>query len=93
MFHYIIFKQGIQIIFQIQTSGFITNISTQTINKITGIENTSVTSVMGDMYQNINIYGNNILVFNKQFTAQVESAIHIFPLKHNSCGRFDLKRI
>ena len=35
-------------------------------SKITGIENSSVSQVLGDMYQNINIYDNNILVFNKQ---------------------------
>ena len=40
-------------------------------SKITGIENTSISSVMGDMYQNINIYDNNILVFNKQFTSPI----------------------
>ena len=40
-------------------------------NKITGIENTSVTSVMGDMYQNINIYDNHILVFNKDFVSPI----------------------
>ncbi len=40
-------------------------------SKITGIENTSVTSVMGDMYQNINVYENNILVFGKQFTSPI----------------------
>jgi hypothetical protein len=40
-------------------------------NKITGIENTSVTSVMGDMYQNINVYDNHILVFNKDFVSPI----------------------
>ncbi len=40
-------------------------------NKITGIENTSITSVMGDMYQNINIYDNNILVFGKDFVSPI----------------------
>jgi hypothetical protein len=40
-------------------------------SKVTGIENTSVTSVMGDMYQNINIYDNNILVFNKDFVSPI----------------------
>ncbi len=40
-------------------------------SKITGIENTSISSVMGDMYQNINVYDNNILVFNKQFTSPI----------------------
>jgi hypothetical protein len=40
-------------------------------NKITGIENTSITSVMGDMYQNINIYDDNILVFGKDFVSPI----------------------
>jgi hypothetical protein len=40
-------------------------------SKITGIENTSITSVMGDMYQNINIYENHILVFGKDFMSPV----------------------
>ena len=40
-------------------------------SKLTGLENTSISAVMGDMYQNINIYDNNILVFNKQFTSPI----------------------
>lgn len=40
-------------------------------NKITGIENTSITQIMGDMYQNINIYDNNILVFGKNFVSPI----------------------
>jgi hypothetical protein len=40
-------------------------------SKITGIENTSITSVMGDMYQNINVYENNILVFGKDFVSPI----------------------
>ncbi len=40
-------------------------------SKITGIENTSITSVMGDMYQNINIYDNDILVFGKDFASPI----------------------
>ena len=40
-------------------------------SKVTGIENTSITSIMGDMYQNINIYDNNILVFGKGFTSPI----------------------
>ena len=42
-------------------------------SKITGIENTSISQVMGDMYQNINVYDNNILVFNKQFASPVSN--------------------
>jgi hypothetical protein len=40
-------------------------------SRITGIENTSISSVMGDMYQNINLYDNNLLVFNKQLPSPV----------------------
>ena len=40
-------------------------------SKITGLENSSVSQVLGDMYQNINIYDNNILVFNKQMPSPV----------------------
>ena len=40
-------------------------------SKVTGIENTSVSSVMGDMYQNINVYDNHILIFGKDFVSPV----------------------
>ncbi len=40
-------------------------------SKVIGIENSSVSSIMGDMYQNINIYDNSILVFGKQFTSPI----------------------
>ena len=40
-------------------------------SKVTGMENTSITSVMGDMYQNINMYDNNILVFGKDFVSPI----------------------
>jgi hypothetical protein len=40
-------------------------------NKITGIENSSISQVLGDMYQNINIYDNNILIFNKQLPSPI----------------------
>lgn len=40
-------------------------------SKITGLENSSVSQVLGDMYQNINIYDNNILVFNKQLPSPI----------------------
>jgi hypothetical protein len=40
-------------------------------SKITGIENSSVSQVLGDMYQNINIYDNNILVFDKQLPSPI----------------------
>ena len=40
-------------------------------SKITGMENSSVSQVLGDMYQNINVYDNNILVFNKQMPSPI----------------------
>jgi hypothetical protein len=40
-------------------------------SKITGMENASVSQVLGDMYQNVNVYDNNILVFNKQLPSPV----------------------
>jgi len=40
-------------------------------SKVTGIENTSISAIMGDMYQNINIYDNNILVFGKDFASPI----------------------
>jgi hypothetical protein len=42
-------------------------------SKITGMENASVSQVLGDMYQNVNIYDNNILVFNKQLPSPVSN--------------------
>lgn len=48
-------------------------------SKITGIENSSVSQVLGDMYQNVNIYDNNILVFNKQLPSPVsENALFYY---------------
>jgi hypothetical protein len=40
-------------------------------SRVTGVENASVSQVMGDMYQNINIYDNNILVFGKEFVSPI----------------------
>lgn len=48
-------------------------------SKITGIENSSVSQVLGDMYQNVNIYDNNILVFNKQLPSPIgENALFYY---------------
>lgn len=48
-------------------------------SKITGIENASVSQVLGDMYQNVNIYDNNILVFNKQLPSPIsENALFYY---------------
>jgi hypothetical protein len=40
-------------------------------SKITGIENSSVSQVLGDMYQNVNVFDNNILIFNKQLPSPI----------------------
>ena len=40
-------------------------------SKITGIENPSISAIMGDMYQNVNIYDNSILIFGKDFTSPI----------------------
>lgn len=40
-------------------------------SKITGLENQSISQVMGDMYQNINVYDNDILVFGKNFKSPI----------------------
>ncbi len=40
-------------------------------SKITGTQNSSVSQVLGDMYQNINVFDNNILVFNKQMPSPI----------------------
>jgi len=36
-------------------------------SKISGVNNESISQVMGDMYQNINIYDNDIIIFGKDF--------------------------
>jgi hypothetical protein len=40
-------------------------------SKITGVENQSVSQVMGDMYQNVNVYDNDIIVFGKDFKSPI----------------------
>ena len=48
-------------------------------SKITGIENSSVSQVLGDMYQNVNVFDNNILVFNKQLPSPIsENALFYY---------------
>ena len=48
-------------------------------SKITGIENSSVSQVLGDMYQNVNVYDNNVLVFNKQLPSPIsENALFYY---------------
>ncbi len=36
-------------------------------SKISGVQNASISQVMGDMYQNINVYENNLIIFGKDF--------------------------
>ena len=40
-------------------------------SKVAGVENSSVSQFMGDMYQNVNIYENTILVFGKNFVSPI----------------------
>lgn len=42
-------------------------------SKITGVENSSISSIMGDMYQKLNIYDNNVLIFDKQIPSPISS--------------------
>lgn len=39
--------------------------------KVSGVENQSVSQFLGDMYQNVNIYDNNIIVFGKSFVSPI----------------------
>lgn len=39
--------------------------------KVSGIENESVSQFMGDMYQNVNIYENFLLIFGKNFVSPI----------------------
>lgn len=48
--------------------------------RVSGIENNSVSQFLGDMYQNVNIYDNNIIVFGKSF---------ISPLSGLGLGFYD----
>jgi hypothetical protein len=40
-------------------------------SKLTGFENQSISQVMGDMYQNVNIYENDIMIFGKNFKSPI----------------------
>jgi len=41
--------------------------------KVSGIDNQSVSQFLGDMYQNVNIYDNNISVFGKSFVSPIST--------------------
>jgi len=48
-------------------------------SKITGVENSSISQVLGDMYQNINVYNNNVVAFNKQIPSPIgENALFYY---------------
>jgi len=48
-------------------------------SKITGLENASVSQVLGDMYQKINVYNNNVIAFNKQIPSPIgENALFYY---------------
>jgi hypothetical protein len=40
-------------------------------SKVAGVQNTSVSQFMGDMYQNVNMYDNTIIVFGKNFISPI----------------------
>ncbi len=41
--------------------------------RVSGVENQSVNQFLGDMYQNVNIYDNEIIAFNKSFTSPIST--------------------
>jgi hypothetical protein len=40
-------------------------------NRVSGVENESITQFMGDMYQNVNIYDNFLDIFGKNFVSPI----------------------
>lgn len=46
--------------------------------KVSGVENQSVSQFLGDMYQNVNIYENNIIAFGKSFVSPVSNSGFLF---------------
>lgn len=42
--------------------------------QVSGIENNSVSQFLGDMYQNVNVYDNNIIVFGKSFVSPISNS-------------------
>ncbi len=41
--------------------------------KVSGVENESINQFLGDMYQNTNVYDNEIIVFGKSFTSPIST--------------------
>jgi hypothetical protein len=44
-----------------------------TATKVSGVENNSVSQFLGDMYQSVNIYDNNVIVFGKSFVSPISN--------------------
>jgi len=47
-------------------------------SKVAGVQNESVSQFMGDMYQNVNIYDNTIIVFGKNFISPINDNALLF---------------
>lgn len=41
--------------------------------KVSGVDNESINQFLGDMYQNVNIYDNELVIFNKSFTSPISA--------------------
>ena len=41
--------------------------------KVSGVENESINQFLGDMYQNINVYDNELVIFSKSFTSPISA--------------------
>jgi len=41
--------------------------------KVSGVENESINQFLGDMYQNVNVYDNELVIFNKSFTSPISA--------------------
>ncbi len=39
--------------------------------KVSGVENESINQFLGDMYQNVNVYDNELVIFSKSFTSPI----------------------
>lgn len=50
--------------------------------KVSGVENESVSQFLGDMYQNVNVYDNNISVFGKPFISPISNNGFLFYKYH-----------
>ena len=41
--------------------------------KVSGVENESINQFLGDMYQNVNVYDNELVIFGKSFTSPISA--------------------